>query len=139
MSKVKLRSRNEKLTEDDISNFQLKYNVVLPENYKKLISKINGGIVENSDFMKLMLSIKYGNSTVDFIIETHQILEKNIAENYLPMATDWSGNVITINLQKDSNEGKIYAFYFDVDRVEVIANSLEELLGVKSIDEFDGL
>lgn len=138
MSKVNLRSRNEKLTESDIIDFQLKYNITLPDNYKKFILENNGGIVEDSEFIKLMLSIRHGKATVDFIIEIHQILEKNISENYLPIATDWSGNVITINLEKNSNYGKIYAFYFDVDRVEVIAKSLEELLGVKSIDEFKG-
>ena len=135
MNKLIIERSKENITIKDIETFENENNRVLPENYKKLILKYNGGYVENSKFFRLLNSIKYGNNTVEFIIKIHQILEDNIPKEYLPIASDWSDNEITISLKKGNDYGKIYGFYFDVDRVEKIADSLEELLGVKNIDE----
>ncbi len=135
MNNIKIRLSKQIIKEEDLIDIQKKFNIKFPQNYKNLIFKYNGGITEDSEFFKGLLSIKFGNNTVESIINTHQIVEKNIPKELLPIAYDWSGNIITLSLKEGADSGKIYAFYFDVDRVEKIADSLEELLGVKNIDE----
>ena len=136
MKAVKFEDVDKKITFQDILDFENKMKIILPINYKGLISKYNGGLTEDSDFFDVLLSIKYGKQKVEDIINIHQIIENNIPNNYLPVALDWSDNPITINLDEGNDYGKIVKFYFDTDEEpEIIANSLEELLGVDSIDD----
>lgn len=123
------------VNQNDLNNFQETYNIQLPENYKKLILKYNGGYTDENEYFDTLKSIKFGEIKVEDTINNHQIVERNIPINYLPIANDFSDNIICIDLENGKDYGKIFCFYFDVDRVEKIANSLEELLGVKSIDE----
>lgn len=136
MKPVKFEDIEKKLNFQDILDFESKMGVALPANYKGLILKHNGGLTNESDFFDVLLSIKYGKQKVEDIINIHQITENNIPNNYLPIALDWSDNPIAINLNGGNDYGKIVKFYFDTDEdPEIIANSLEELLGVTSIDE----
>ena len=120
----------------ELLEFEKKYNISLPNNYKSFVKKYNGGYTDDSENIDKFLSIKYGVVTVELLIDTHQITEKNIPNNYLPIALDWSDNPITINLNGGNDYGKIVKFYFDTDEEpEIIANSLEELVGVNNINE----
>jgi cell wall assembly regulator SMI1 len=123
------------LKQNDLNYFQQEFDIHLPENYKQLILKYNGGYTNNNEYFDTLKSIKFGEVKVEDTIKNHQIIENNIPMNYLPIANDFSDNIICLNLQTGEDYGKIYCFYFDVDKLEKIANSLEELLGVKSIDE----
>lgn len=135
MSKIKLRNSKQKLSEADINDFERQANLTLPSNYRKFISKFNGGLVEDNDDIKMFLSIKHGNNTVEYIREIHQVAEKNIPANYLAIATDWANNPITI-CNQGNDAGKIVKFYFDTDhKPEIMAASLEEILGVQRIDD----
>lgn len=134
--KIEFHDPEKRLMLEGITAFENHYNINLPDNYKKLISKYNGGLIEYSENIDTLLSIKYGKIKVEDMINIHQIIEQNIPNGYLPIALDWSDNPITINLNEGNQKGKIVKFYFDTDEEpEVIANSLEELLGVTSIDE----
>jgi cell wall assembly regulator SMI1 len=136
MEKITIKTIVKKIEDSDINQFENNFKLKIPINLKKLLIRYNGGLVENSDYVKKFLSLKYGNINIDDIITTHQFDEKNIPKEYLPIALDWSGNVISINLKEGNDYGKVYGFYFDVDRIEVITNSLEELLGVNTLEEF---
>ena len=82
------------------------------------------------------MSLEYGNLTLELVINTHQILEQNIPTDYLPFALDWSDNILCLNLKIGNEYGKVIGFYFDTDEEpEIIASSLEDILGVNSIDE----
>jgi cell wall assembly regulator SMI1 len=132
---IEILDSEKELTDSDIQLFEAKYDLSLPANLKKLVRKYNGGYTEDSDEIDKFLSIKYGKVRIELIIDTHQITEKNIPEGYLPFALDWSNNALTISLEGE-NEGKIVKFYFDTNEdSEIIADSLEELLGVESIDD----
>ncbi|WP_158961583.1 SMI1/KNR4 family protein [Myroides fluvii] len=132
----KFEDIEKKLNFQDILDFEYKMGFVLPINYRRLILKFNGGLTEESDFFDVLLSIKYGKQKVEDMINMHQTIEQNIPEGYLPIALDWSDNPITINTNEGSQKGEIVKFYFDTDEApEIIAHSLEELLGVTSIDE----
>ncbi len=133
--KIELEHNEKKISVDEILEFEERNDIKLPENYKKLITKFNGGMIVNSDNMDTLLSIKYGSVRVENTIKNHQIIESNIPKDYFPFALDFSNNPITICLKEGSHYGEIVLFYFDVDRVEKIANSLEELFGVTTIDE----
>ncbi len=133
--KIEFEYTEKNISVDEILDFEEKNNVKLPENYKKLITKFNGGLIVNSDNMDTLLSIKYGSVRVENMIKKHQIIESNIPKEFFPFALDFSNNPITICLKEDSHYGEIVLFYFDVDSVRMIANSLEELLGVTTIDE----
>lgn len=133
--KIIFSDTEQSIETNEITEFQNKFNINLPINYMTLILKYNGALLENSEYIDTLLSIKYGELKVEDIIQIHQIFENNIPKDFFPFATDWSNNPITICLKQGDDYGKIFAFYFDVDRIKVIANSLEELFGVKSIDE----
>lgn len=136
MKVVKFEDIEKKLNFQDILDFEYKMGVVLPINYRRLILKFNGGLIKESDLFDVLLSIKYGKQKVEDMINMHQIIEQNIPKGYLPIALDWSDNPITINTNEGHQKGEIVKFYFDTDEEpEVIAHSLEELLGVTSMDE----
>ncbi len=133
---IKIIDSEKQINDVELLEFESKYNIALPNNYKFFIKKYNGGFTEDSEIVDKFLSIQYGIVTVGLIIESHQIIEKNIPSNYFPIALDWSDNPITININEGIDNGKIVKFYFDTDeRPEIVASTLEELLGVNSIDE----
>jgi hypothetical protein len=133
---IQIKNSKKKLTLQELTEFELLHKNKLSQSYKKFILKFNGGLVENFDSIKLFLSVRHGINTIESIVNIHQILENNIPKEYLPIGLDWSDNPITICLKEGNEYGKVVQFYFDTDQEpEVIANSLEELLGVNSIDE----
>ena len=65
-----------------------------------------------------------------------QLVEANIPKEHLVFATNGAGNQIAINIDVESaNHSKIYLFRYDELEPILLANSLEGLLGVDSIDE----
>lgn len=120
----------------EINDFLGEFHLTPPFSFISFLLKHNGGLLENNVQVKKFLSIKYGNFNIEDLINIHQVIENNIPSNYLPIALDWSDNPITISLNEGNDYGKIVKFYFDTDEEpEIIANSLEELLGVDSIDD----
>lgn len=129
---IKILDSEKNISISDITQIENKIGITFPDNLKKLLLKFNGGYIEDHEDIDTLLSIKYGKQTIEYFIEMHNRKEKNIPDNFLPFALDWSDNPITLNL----SDGKVVLFYFDEeDEPETIANSLEEVLGVKNIDE----
>ncbi|MCP1997091.1 SMI1/KNR4 family protein [Flavobacterium sp. HSC-61S13] len=136
MKAIKFENVEKGINWQDIKDIESEIGVILLENYKRLILKFNGGLTEDSSFIDVLLSIRYGEQTVQDMVKMHQILESNIPFNFLPIALDWSDNPITINLNIGEHYGEIVQFYFDTEQEpEVLAKALEELLGVENIDE----
>lgn len=138
MDTIKLLLSEQNLTDSDITEFQNQHQVTLPDNYKKLIKKYNGGVVEEHDDISILCSIKYGTNTVDSWIHIHQELENNIPKELLPFADDVSDNPICLNIkQDDENYGKVFIVYMDGGDLEpvLMTDSLEELFGVEKIED----
>jgi cell wall assembly regulator SMI1 len=136
MKKVTIVLSEKKVEVRDFVEFQNKFNLILPDNVKRLLLKFNGGLIKNSEVLRILLSLKYGDFSIEDEIDTHQISEQNIPQGYLPIALDYSDNPITITLNKGEDYGKIVLFELDFEGDGyTIANSLEELLGVNSIDD----
>lgn len=138
MNKLKILGGEKKLEAKDISEFEKKFNISLPDNYKKFILKHNGGYIdEYHDTLASFMPIKYGVGLVEHAIKVFSNDESILDKDFIPIANQHSGNPITLCLKEGENYGKIILFYFDrVEEPELVANSLEELLGVKNIDEF---
>lgn len=136
MNKLKITLSEKEVNENDIKKFETNFNILLPTNFIKFIKKYNGGLVKNSEDVRKFLHIKYGSLNIENLIDAHQITEQNIPSGYLPIALDYSSNPITINLNEGQDYGKIVVFELDFEGDGfVISNSLEQLLGVASIDD----
>ena len=138
MNKIIITDSEQAISMQDIADFEKKYDIDLPENYKKFLLKYNGGYIddEDHDFLCSFNSLKHGELTLEYTIDTFCITEKLLDKEYLPIANTHSDNPITLCLKEGENYGKIIIFYFDRDEEpDLAADSLEELLGVNSIDE----
>jgi cell wall assembly regulator SMI1 len=136
--KAKFSQSEKGISNKEIEEFEQKFNIVLPANYKKLILIHNGGENENDDMLLSSLrSIKYGKFTLEQSIRILQIVEENIPRNYLPFADTGTGNIIALNVEKGNEFGKIYLFRHDELKPILLKESLEEILGVKNIEELD--
>lgn len=132
---MKIQSPEKNLNDIDIENFENLFNIILPENFRRFLKKNNGGLVLENESIRLFLSLLYGQ-TIEDEIDTHQISEQNIPQGFLPIALDYSDNPITLNLNQGEDYGKIFLFELDFECDSyIIANSLEELLGVDNIDD----
>lgn len=137
MTKAKFNLSEEQLSDTELSEFETKLNITLPENYKKLIKKYNGGVVKGIEDLRILSSVKYGPNTIEDYIRVHQGLEDNISKDYLPFASDVSGNPICINIKQGEDYGKIYIIYMDSGELDPVqmCNTLEELFGVGKIED----
>jgi cell wall assembly regulator SMI1 len=137
MSKINILDSENPIYLKDLNEFEKKVGRILPENYKSLLLKYNGGVeAEGDKVIDCFYSIKYGTTTVESAINILQIIEKTIPVEYLPFGNTGTGNEITIYLNEGDDYGKIFLFRPDELEPIVIANTLEELLGVASMDEF---
>jgi cell wall assembly regulator SMI1 len=136
---IKISDSEEKISLEDIVKFERDRDIKLPDNYKKFIMKHNGGMIyEYHPFLNSFNSLKYNKNNIllDETFEIYCIINKDFDKSFLPIASTHNDNPITLCLKEGRNYGKIFIFYFDRDEEpELIADSLEELLGVNCIDE----
>lgn len=136
---IKLRDSDQKISQADIKKFENTWKIILPDNYKKFLLKFNGGVLyDYHPFLSSFNSIKYheNNILLDEAYHTYCVINKDLDRDFLPIASSHTDNPITLCLKNNENKGKIILFYFDRDEEpELVSDSLEELLGVKDIDE----
>ncbi|WP_430613027.1 SMI1/KNR4 family protein [Flavobacterium sp. JP2137] len=138
MKKLIIINSQQNITRNDILEFEKEYHLKLPENYIAFLLKYNGGGVYDygSEYVQSFNSLKYGKLTLEETLYDYCIIEDLLDKDYLPIANGYGSNPVTLCLKAGEDYGKIIIFYFDMDEEpQIIADSLEELLGVKSIDE----
>lgn len=137
MKKITIEESQQQVTNAEISEFETKYNIILPENYKKLIKKYNGGYdASDEHILNSIYSLKYGDNTIEDARKTLQIIEENIPLKFLPIGSTGTGNFITLFIDSTSaDNNKIFLFRHDDLEPILLTNSLEELLSVESIDD----
>ena len=135
MEKITLSQSEEQISKSDLTDLEQECNITLPDNYKKLLLKFNGGVTYEHEYLFELMSIKYGKYTVKELYRDSKITEKNLPDDYFPFAVTGTGNIITININHDSEYGKIFVFFNDRVENKKISNSLEELMGVEDIDD----
>ncbi|MCP1995288.1 SMI1/KNR4 family protein [Flavobacterium sp. HSC-61S13] len=136
---INIEDSERRLPDNSIVQFEKKWNILLPNNYKVFLNKFNGGIIyDYHPFLNSFNSLVYNenNSLLDDTYEIYCFINKDIEKEFLPIGATHNNNPITLCLKAGKNYGKVIVFYFDRDQEpEIIADSLEALLGVKSMDE----
>jgi len=129
----------QKLTIEELQDFENKLDTKLPESYKEFILENNGGIPEKRYFgdyaISRFFSIKYGEDggKIEYV---KRVLGNAIPKEFLPMADDEGGWLFCLSLAEDTY-GQIYFCPLDRNEVELIANSFEEFLGGLTEEEED--
>lgn len=118
---------------NEVSDFEQKYDLQLPDSYKKFLLKYNGGNTPKSTFKINWVSSDirafYGfkNATKEYnfsyLVEMNYF-EELLENHYLPIATDSFGNQIVITIS-EKNKGEIY-FFDNVKSKKFVVRSIEE-------------
>lgn len=117
---------------DQIAEFEKKYNIVLPDLYKEFLSKYNGGYTPKTKFKvgKISSDIRgfYGLGDAKLGYDSIES-GKWIKENVLPIAMDSFGNYLVIGLD-DEDQGKIFfCDHEEGNKKRYIAKDLREFFG----------
>lgn len=134
---IKLTDVQKSITNEELLEFETKFNVKLNETHKKLLLENNGGIPNHrffdGDEFDYFLSIKYGSNSVllDFYMRAFNDIPKGLI-----VFASGNGSVYAYDSAPDAGEaGKVY--YVDESHdIEYIAPSFEYLLENMN-DEWD--
>lgn len=122
------KDTEQKLTNQEISEFETQFNIKLPELYKTHILNYNGGYPEINLFfdesypIDNFKPIKYGNYTIEKSINN---LSEHLPQKSLPFADSTSGVIYMI--LNDSDYEKIYVMYSD-GQTDFLANSFKDFI-----------
>ncbi len=128
---MKFDYTEQKLTEQELDKFEQKFRLNLPQSYKDIILKYNGGEPEKEYFKGnslYFLPIKYGDNTVDRTLE----LLKDVLPKGLYPFCDVYGQLYCIDLNKD-RYGKIY-FFDESGESKLVTESFEDFMNQLSDD-----
>ncbi|WP_317912803.1 SMI1/KNR4 family protein [Carnobacterium maltaromaticum] len=124
---------------NEVSNFEQKYDLQLPDSYKKFLLKYNGGNTPKSTFKINGISSDirafYGfkNATKEYnfsyLVEMNYF-EELLENHYLPIATDSFGNQIVITISEKSEyeylTKTLEEFFDNVKSKKFVIRSIEE-------------
>ena len=119
--------------EEKIIDIERKYKIILPIQYKKFLSKYNGGYTPKTKFNagKISSDVRgfFGVGDAELSIDNIKI-EEWLEKNTFPIAIDSFGNYILIGLSND-DVGKVYFCDHEKgNKVECVASNLIDFLGV---------
>lgn len=124
-----LNLSEEKISNDELLEFEQSIGYELPRSYKKFILKNNGGVPSNKYFSEfsiaLFFSFKYGKMTIDKIYKEFNNL---VPKGFIAIADEPGGDFICINLNTDQNYGHIFYISHDNDVPLLVAESFEQFL-----------
>lgn len=148
MKEIILRKSGKPLSIIEIENLLEVLKVKLPEKYSRFISDHNGGYPSLSAYgnpyedgvaieVFCCLDPDYDRKkyipgkliSVNDIIDSHQVLEKNLPSYLFPFGLDAGGGYFCISTKKDEF-GEIYMFYMDgtCDEPVYLCESFEEFI-----------
>lgn len=146
---VKIISSYERISLEEIKNFETEYNVNLPERYKGFLLNWNGGYPEPSMFE---ISVEKGVSVIDHFFgigdeesdlsDYIDVYEYRLPTGFVPIAYDPGGNVICLGT-KDPYYDNIYFWDHEneqgdnenMSKMYFLANNIDEFLGNLYEDE----
>ncbi|MBC1793651.1 SMI1/KNR4 family protein [Listeria booriae] len=115
-------SSNEKITEQDILDFEKRHNIALPEEYSHFLLKYNGGYSKQSVFQ---ISPDEGNSLVNKFYGIGDMqgnldkvmdnLDGELPENFISIGYDPAGNEICLGVKNSEYEGEVYFWVHDME------------------------
>ncbi|QLG39188.1 SMI1/KNR4 family protein [Paenibacillus sp. FSL W7-1088] len=134
---------NEKITINDINEFEGKYDLKLPEQYVDFLLKFNGGYPQVSTFK---ISDEEGESVVNKfygigdmkgnLSKVFEVLDGELPEGFISIASDPGGNEICIGTS-EKYFGKVYLWMHDMESNKEMDNMF--LLNNSFNDFFDNL
>ncbi|WP_299674425.1 SMI1/KNR4 family protein [uncultured Dokdonia sp.] len=150
MKDLKLKQSAEKIFPEQLEIFKNKFDLTLPKSYEDFISENNGGYPEISAFdnpnedgsiINVFCCVRIEEPELDFLnptprlisskslIESHQILEKNISKYLYPFALDEGGGKFCISMREE-DFGSIYQVFLDgtVDEPVYVTDSFENFI-----------
>lgn len=124
---------------NEVSDFEQKYDLQLPDSYKKFLLKYNGGNTPKSTFkingVSSDIRAFYGfkNATKEYnfsyLVEMNYF-EELLENHYLPIATDSFGNQIVITISEKSEyeylTKTLEEFFDNVKSKKFVIRSIEE-------------
>lgn len=118
--------------EEKVLDFEKRYGIKMPIQYKIFMEKYNGGYTPKTKFKvgKVSSDIHgfFGMGNVKLGLDTSEI-EEWVEKKCLPIACDSFGNYIVIGLDND-DAGKIYFCDHEKgDKAEFVADNLKEFIG----------
>jgi hypothetical protein len=119
---------NEPLEEQKLIEFEKKYSIILPKDYKELMLFSDGFSLSGSELMPLL--IKNKSNTAEFI---YTELTNELPKGFLPISPDGAGNYYCLILT-ELNEHSCPVAFWQHD-YEYSANDLPEVAN-KSFLEF---
>lgn len=124
-----MNSENGKITINDVREFELNYNLKLPDQYIDFLLKYNGGYPEASTFK---ISDEEGESVVNKfygigdrkgnLARVFEVLDGELPEGFIAIANDPGGNEICIGITEEYF-GKIYFWMHDLDSDEEMGST----------------
>ncbi len=118
--------------DDRIAGFEKRYNIALPDLYKKFLSKYNGGYTPKTKFKigKVSSDIRgfYGVGDIKLGYDSIEI-RKWIKENVLPIAMDSFGNYLAIGLDNEEKGKIFFCDHEEGNKKRCIAKDLKEFFG----------
>ncbi|MEK4077564.1 SMI1/KNR4 family protein [Paenibacillus sp. FSL R5-0486] len=121
---------NEKIKLKNIEEFEAKYDVVLPVQYRDFLLEYNGGNVKPNVFKisddegETALNTLYGldiNESYDELSSVFDSLYGEIPNEFISIGDDSGGNQICLGTSEEY-AGKIYIFLHDIEPTEKISN-----------------
>ena len=133
MMHIKLsHSKQQEITSAELENFEAKYGYKLPQNYKELMLKYNGGHPERRYFNETRVyftPIKYGAVTMEKILDVTD--NELLPTGYFPFA---QGGESMFCFDTTKSDSKIYRIDEDGE-IEEVCSSFEQFL--KSLEDDD--
>lgn len=142
---------HEKLSIEQIEQFEIEHNVKFPKSYKNFLLKWNGGYVEPDVFT---ISNEQGESSVnvffgignmyDNLADYIEILDGRLPDGFIPIAIDGSGNFICLGT-KEPYYDQIYFWDHelepedpnDMSNMYFLTNNIDEFLDKLYEDDED--
>ncbi|MCP1422284.1 hypothetical protein J3D43_000800 [Paenibacillus xylanexedens] len=121
---------NEKIKLKNIEEFEAKYDVVLPVQYRDFLLEYNGGNVKPNVFKisddegETALNTLYGldiNESYEELSSVFDSLYGEIPNEFISIGDDSGGNQICLGTSEEY-AGKIYIFLHDIEPTEKISN-----------------
>ena len=119
---------NQKISLQDIKQFEREYNVTLPKEYIDFLLKYNGGHPQESNFKitndegESLVNKFYGIGDMKSnLAKVFEVLEGEIPEDFVSIANDPGGNEILLGVSGEY-QGKIYFWIHDIEPDDDMGN-----------------
>lgn len=133
---VEFVNTGSQISQGDISEFENKYEVSLPQEYKDFLLQTNGGRPEPDFFpfsddgfvVTWFYNLKNGKHLLELTLELLWIAEQIVPRTLIPIARDQGGDLVCISLNEEEY-GKIYMWFGSTDSDPVfLAESFTEFI-----------